>query len=127
MVELPQTTQWLPTLPTADYVTRLEELVQLQLEATAFRDRQFAEVQFAHSALYAEFKALQTLVDENAAVIQSLEAGLAAEAAERRRAEEAFKALEAQAIEQSAYLARIEAELAARPPVTASRWPRLGR
>lgn len=127
MAELPQTTQWLPALPADDYATHLEELVQLQLEATAFRDRQFAEVQVAHSALYAEFKALQAIVDENAAVIQSLEEGLAAEAAERRRTEERFKALEAQAIEQNTYLAKVEAELAARPPASSSRWPRLGR
>jgi glycosyltransferase involved in cell wall biosynthesis len=127
MTDLPQTTQWLPTLPTADYVTHLEELVQLQLEATAFRDRQFADTQAAHSALYAEFKELQAIVDDNAAVMKGLEAGLTAETAERRRAEEGFKALEAQAIEQSAYLAKLEAELAARPPAGASRWPRLGR
>ncbi len=127
MTDLPQTTQWLPTLPAADYVTHLEELVQLQLEATAFRDQQFADTQTAHSALYAEFKALQAIVDGNTAVTKGLEEGLAAEAAERRRAEEGFKALEAQAIEQGAYLAKLEAELAARPPAGASRWPRLGR
>lgn len=138
MADLPQTTHWLPTLPTTDYVTHLEELVQLQLEATAFRDRQFAEVQAAHGALYAEFKALQEyqvgfeayhtkMTDGNAEVIKSLEAGLAAETAERRRTEEGFKALEAQAIEQSAYLAKLEAELAARPPAPTSRWPRMGR
>jgi hypothetical protein len=120
MTDLPQTTHWLPTLPTADYVTHLEELVQLQLEATAFRDRQFADTLATHSALYAEFEALQ-------AIVKALEEGLAAEAAERHRAEAGFKALEAQAIEQSVYLAKLETELASRPPVVASRWPRLGR
>ncbi|HEY8598872.1 MAG TPA: glycosyltransferase family 4 protein [Thermomicrobiales bacterium] len=131
MAELPQTTRWLPTLTTDEYVTHLEELIQLQLEATAFRDRQFAEVQAAHGALYAEFKALQEyhtqMTEANAEVIKNLEAGLHAEAAERRRTEEGFKALEAQAIEQSAYLAKLEAELAARPPAPTSRWPRIGR
>lgn len=127
MTDVPQTTHWLPALATDEYITHLEDLVQLQLEATAFRDRQFAEVQAAHSALYAEFKALQEYHATNTDVIRTLEAGLTAEAAERRRAEEGFKALEAQAIEQRAYLAKLEAELAARPPAPTSRWPRRGR
>ncbi|HEY8597596.1 MAG TPA: glycosyltransferase family 4 protein [Thermomicrobiales bacterium] len=128
MTEVPPSTRWLPTLATDDYFTHLEEMVQLQLEVTAFRDRQFAEVQAAHGALYAEFKALQEYHEQvttaNTEVITSLEAGLTAEAAERRRTEEAFKALEAQTLEQNAYLAKLEAELAARPPAATSRWPR---
>lgn len=127
MTDVLQTTHWLPTLTTSDYVTYLEELLQLQLEATAFRDRQFSEAQAAHNALYAEFKALQEYHATNIDLMQTLEAGLTAETAERHRAEAGFKALETQAIEQSTYLAKLEAELAARPPAPTSRWPRRGR
>ena len=105
------TTRWLPDLPVEEYIVYLEELIQLQLEATTFRDQQFAT----------ELAALHKVNSE-------LEAGLAAEAVERQRTEGAFRALEAHVTEQRAYLEKLEAELAARPPRAApSRWPRRSR
>ncbi|MGN6758111.1 MAG: glycosyltransferase family 4 protein [Thermomicrobiales bacterium] len=83
-----QDTRWLPDLPPAEYIAHLENLVQLQLEATAFRDAQYDE----------------------------LLAGFEAEQAERQRVEAAYRELAANAAEQSAYLARLEAAQAARTP-----------
>lgn len=128
------TTRWLPDLAPGEYVAHLEDLLQLQLEATAARDRQYADLEDAHRRLHDEFRALQghyaevneqyaILAKEQGEVAEQLTAGLAAEAAERRRTEEAFRALERSAAEQSAYLAKLEAELASRPPAPASsRW-----
>jgi hypothetical protein len=81
----------LPDLPPAEYIAHLENLVQLQLEATAFRDAQYDE----------------------------LLAGFEAEQAERQRVEAAYRELAANASEQSAYLARLEvAHAAAHQPAS---------
>jgi glycosyltransferase involved in cell wall biosynthesis len=86
-----QNTRWLPDLPPAEYIAHLENLVQLQLEATAFRDAQYDE----------------------------LLAGFEAEQAERQRVEAAYRELAANASEQSAYLARLEvAHAAAHQPAS---------
>lgn len=95
MSERTTTSRWLPDLAPDEYIAHLEELVQLQLEATAFRDQEYTE----------------------------LLAGLHAEAAERRRAEEGFRVLEAHVLEQRAYLQKLERELAARPTASPLRWP----
>ena len=76
---------------------------------------------YDYTALNERFAAQEQAHASNAA---QLEDGLAAEAAERKRTEEAFRALEAHVAEQRDYVAKLEAELAARataaPP---SRWP----
>lgn len=98
MGETKRNTQWLPEVATEDYITHLEDLIQLQLEATAFRDQQYTDLQ-------ADF---HTTTEE-------LTAGLAAEAAERQRTETAFRTLEAHAVEQRDYITKLEAELTIRP------------
>jgi glycosyltransferase involved in cell wall biosynthesis len=108
MAEPASQTRWLPDLPTEEYIAHLEDLIQLQLEATAFRDQQFARLEQQHRELYGQFLASQETTE-------SLSAGLAAEAAERGRTEAAFRTLEAHAREQNAYIAKLEAELATRP------------
>jgi glycosyltransferase involved in cell wall biosynthesis len=116
-MERPTTnTRWLPDLPTDDYVAHLEDLIQIQLEATAFRDQQYGVLQEEHRDLYMQFRK----ATENGA---ALSAGLAAEAAERGRTEEAFRTLEAHAKAQGEYIAKLEAELAARPAAPAGRRP----
>ena len=117
MTDGTQTTRWLPNLTEGEYITYLEELVQLQLEATAFRDQQYAGLQAEHRDLYAEFQA----------TVGDLTAGLRAEASERPRTEEAFRTLEAHVAEQRAYLVKLETELANRPVAARSRWPRRSR
>ena len=114
MAEPAAATRWLPDLPTEDYIAHLEELLQLQLEATAFRDQQYGALQAEHRDLYGQFRALQGLQREAAATAEALSVGLAAEAAERGRTEEAFRALEGHAREQRVHIAKLEAELAAR-------------
>ena len=115
MAEPASSTRWLPDLPTEDYIAHLEDLFQIQLEAIAFRDQQYGALQAEHRDLYGQFRALQGLHREVTASAASLNAGLAAEGAERARAEGAFRALETHAREQSAHIAKLEAELAARP------------
>lgn len=129
------TTRWLPDLATDDYIAHLEALIQLQLEATAARDQQYSALEASYRHLHGEFQALQghytTLNEqyarqqkEQALNAEQLTAGLTAEATERQRTEEAFRALEAAVTEQQTYVAKLEAELAARPPASApSRWP----
>jgi len=119
MAEPATHTRWLPDLPTEDYVAHLEDLVQLQLEATAFRDQQYGALQAEHRDLYGEFHTLQGLHQEAIVTAEGLSAGLAAEAAERERTEEAFRTLEAHAREQGTHIAKLEAELAARPAAPA--------
>ncbi len=119
MAEPAAHTRWLPDLPAEEYIAHLEDLLQLQLEATAFRDQQYGALQGEHRDLYGQFRALQMLQQEAVTTAEALSAGLAAEAAERARTEEAFRTLEAQAREQGTYIARLEAELAARPAAPA--------
>ncbi len=114
MAEPAAHTRWLPDLSTEDYIAHLEDLLQLQLEATAFRDQQYGALQGEHRDLYGQFRTLQGLHQEAAATAAGLSAGLAAEAAERGRTEEAFRTLEAHAREQGEHIAKLEAELAAR-------------
>lgn len=121
------TPRWLPDLSTDDYITQLEETVQLQLEATAFRDQQYGEIQGSLRDLYAEFQELQRLFAETQTNATGLSAGLQAEAAERQRTEEAFRNLEAHVAEQREYVHKLEGELAARPAASKSRWPRRSR
>lgn len=102
MAEPAARTRWLPELSAEDYIAHLEDLIQIQLEAIAFRDQQYGALQELHQQATA-----------------SLEAGLAAEAAERRRTEEAFRTLEGHAKEQGAHIAKLEAALAARPSAPA--------
>ncbi len=108
------TTRWLPEVPDGAYIAHLEDLIQLQLEATAARDAQFAALEAANRRLYAEFQELQGLHQGQERHAAALGAGLAAEAAERRRAEDAFRTLETQVQEQRDYTAKVEAALAAR-------------
>lgn len=119
MAEPAAHTRWLPDLSTEDYIAHLEDLFQLQLEATAFRDQQYGALQGEHRDLYGQFRTLQGLHQEATATAAALSAGLAAEAAERGRTEEAFRALEVHAREQGDHIARLEAELAARPAASA--------
>ncbi len=122
MAESAAQIRWLPELSAAEYIAYLEDLIQLQLEATAFRDQQYGALQGEHRDLYEEFRALQGLHQEAAATAEALSAGLAAEAAERERTEEAFRTLETHTKGQGDYIAKLEAELAARPAA-----PALGR
>src|SRR5205823_3431532 len=52
-------TRWLPDLATDDYIAHLEDLIQLQLEATSFRDQQYTDLQTTNRRIYDEFQALQ--------------------------------------------------------------------
>jgi glycosyltransferase involved in cell wall biosynthesis len=127
MTDETRTTRWLPGLTEGEYITHLEELVQLQLEATAFRDQQYAGLQSEHRDLYAEFRELQRLFADAQRNAADLATGLQAEASERQRTEDAFRALEAHVAEQRDYLAKLESELASRPAAGGSRWPRRSR
>ena len=119
MAEPTAATRWLPDLPTEDYIAHLEDLLQVQLEATAFRDQQYGALQAEHRDLFGQFQTLQGLHRDATTAAESLSAGLAAEAAERKRTEEAFRALEAHTREQGGHIAKLEAELAARPAAPA--------
>ncbi|MDP9371372.1 MAG: glycosyltransferase, partial [Chloroflexota bacterium] len=51
--------RWLPTLPPEDYIAYLEDLLRLDLEATAYRDAQHAELQREYARLQAWARGLE--------------------------------------------------------------------